>query len=161
MAFGRFRQRPELSQVEAKMGEIGKGTFLGSDTRKLAEILEQDRLQVETLGLTNEAVADRLDALSRVAKDHMGDPVTVEGRYELKAVEARGVIPCPWAHPNGLFPKSHVELKDLVRGGTLVWTDLSVHMIRDHGFYQGAGSPYRIDPALVRQILFPSKSDGE
>jgi hypothetical protein len=157
MAFGRFRQSPELSQVEAKMDDIGRGTFLGSDRRKLGEILEQDRLEVEALGFSHRAIADRLESLGRVAKEHMGDPVLLEDRYEVTAVEARGEIPCPWSHPGGLFPKSHVELRDRVGGDSLIWTDLSVHLIREHGFYQGVGSPYRIEPAQIREVLFPSE----
>jgi len=158
MAFGRFRQSPRLSQVESNMRDIGKGTFLGSDTRRLAEILEQDRLQVEELGLSHQAIAERLDGITRIAKGHLGDKVILEDRYEVTVVEARGRIPCPWSHPKGLFPKSHVELRDTVGGETLVWTDLSVHLIREHGFYQGIGSPYRLEPARLRQILFPRDS---
>jgi hypothetical protein len=130
---------------------------LGSDRRRLAEILEQDQSEVEALGLNQEVIANRLEGLGRIAKEHMGDPVVLENRYEVKAVEARGKIPCPWSHPDGLFPKSHVDLKDRVTGETLAWTDLSVHLIREHGFYQGVGSPYRIEPALVKNMLFSSE----
>ena len=107
-----------------------------------------------TLGLSHEAIARRLEELTRVAKKEFGDTVTIEDRYDVWADEARGAIPCPWQHPNGLFRKSRMEIKDLKSGKRLIWTDLSVHLIRAHGFYQGKGSPYRLEPKVIKDMLF-------
>jgi hypothetical protein len=127
---------------------------LGSDSRRLGEILTDDQDGVHALGLTHEEVADRLDALGRVARGRLGDSVEVEDRYDVVAYESRGMIPCPWAHPQGLFRKSHFELRDQKNGETLKWTDLSLHLIREHGFYQGRGSPYRLEPRIIKEVLF-------
>jgi len=148
------KQSPVLDRVEAEMQRIGTGTFLGSEPRRLWEILTDDQDRLHSLGLTHEEVADRLEALGRVAKRRLGDSVKVEDRYEVTAFESRGVIPCPWTHPEGLFRKSHIELKDLKSGETLKWTDLSLHLIREHGFYQGRGSPYRLEPWIIKGVLF-------
>lgn len=147
------KQSPVLDAVETDMRRIGMGTFLGTDRRKLVEILNEDQGQVHAMGLTHETIAQRLEEITEAAKKALGEIVILGGRYEVRAEEARGKIPCPWRHPGGLFPKSHIELRDQQTGETLIWTDLSIHLIREHGFYQGKGSPYRIDPEAIKRIL--------
>jgi hypothetical protein len=73
---------------------------------------------------------------------------------EVRAEEHRGMIPCPWGHPQGLFYKSYVELQDKISGETLIWSDLSIHLIRDHGFSQGKGSPFRLEPRVLKQVFW-------
>jgi hypothetical protein len=148
------KQSPILDRAENNMKGIGMGNFLGTDPRRLTEILNDDRELVHSLGLSHEAIARRLEEITEAAKEELGEVVKIEDRFEVRAEEARGKIPCPWAHPKGLFRKSHVELMDPKTGQALVWTDLSVHLIREHGFYQGRGSPYRLDPRTVKSVLF-------
>jgi len=154
MAHRAVKQNPFLDLVEKKMREIGTGSFLGSDHRKLTEILNEDHERVCALGLTHDHIAARLAQFTRAAKEELGDVVFLEDRYEVLAEEVRGLIPCPWGHPGGLFHKNHIELRDLKSGEVLFWTDLAVHMIGEHGFYQGKGSPYRLDPERVKKVLF-------
>ena len=150
-----IKQNPALDRVEETMHSIGTlGTFMGWDSRKLVEIITDDQDMVCSLGLSHEEIARRLEEITKIAKKEFGDTVTIEDRYEAKADEARGVIPCPWQHPNGLFRKSHIEIKDLKSGERLIWTDLSIHLIRTHGFYQGKGSPYRLEPRVIKDMLF-------
>ena len=148
------KQSPHLDLVEREMRRIGMGTFLGSDPRRLAEILDHDRESVNALGLTNEQIASRLQEVTHVAKKNLGDPLTIEDRYEVRAEEHRGMIPCPWKHPQGLFFKSYVELRDKKSGETLIWSDLSIHLIREHGFFQGKGSPFRLEPTVLKRIFW-------
>ena len=148
------KQSPLLDLVEGEMRRIGMGSFLGSDRRKLAEILDDDHESVNALGLTNEQIASRLEEITHTAKKNLGDRLTVEDRYEVRAEEHRGMIPCPWEHPQGLFFKSYVELRDKKSGETLIWSDLSIHLIREHGFFQGKGSPFRLDPAVLKRVFW-------
>jgi hypothetical protein len=148
------KQMPYFDRVEKNMRGIGLGTFLGSDPRRLYEILSADQDMVNSLDLTHESIARRLEEIGQPAREAMGDKVVVEDRYEVEATEVRGMIPCPWAHPRGLFKKSHMELKDRKSGETLAWSDLCIHLIREHGFYQGAGSPYRLEPRKLKRVLF-------
>lgn len=147
------KQSPILDGVEKEMRRIGMGSFLGSDARKIIEILNDDQGRVSAIGLTHELIADRLWEITRKAKQALGETILVEERYEVLAEEARGKIPCPWRHSGGLFPKSHITLRDLNTGEHLVWTDLSIHLIQAHGFYQGKGSPFRLDPEALKRIL--------
>ena len=154
MQNGPTKQSPIFDRVENEMRIIGMGTLLGSDTRKLTEILDQDHELVNALGLTHEEIAVRLEEITAAAKKELEDVVILEDRYEVFAEEARGMIPCPWMHPGGLFPKSHIELRDRSTGETLIWSDLSIHLIREHGFYQGKGSPYRLAPEVLKRVLW-------
>jgi len=148
------KQSPELDRVEQNMRPMylcAEG-FLGRDPRKLIEILTEDQGTVNSLGLNHEAIAQRLMSITERARDGWGDPVVVEGRFEVEVHEARGKIPCPWGHP-GLYRKTHVKLENRGTGETLVWSDLAIHLIEEHGFYQGRGSPYRLEPSEVKRIL--------
>jgi hypothetical protein len=148
------KQSPNLDLVEHEMRRIGMGTFLGLDRRRLAEILDDDHDSLNALGLTNEQIASRLEEITHAAKKNLGDPLTLEDRYEVRAEEHRGMIPCPWEHPQGLFCKSYVELRDKKSGVTLIWSDLSIHLIREHGFFQGKGSPFRLEPRVLKQVFW-------
>lgn len=148
------KQSPHLDLVEREMRRIGMGTFLGSDPRRLAEILDHDHESVNALGLTNEQIASRLEEITHAAKKNLGDRLTIENRYEVRAEEHRGMIPCPWKHPQGLFFKSYMELQDKKSGETLIWSDLSIHLIREHGFFQGKGSPFRLEPTVLKRVFW-------
>ena len=148
------KQSPELDRIEQNMRPmyLCQGGFLGYERRKLIEILTDDQGTVNSLGLSHGLVAQRLRAITDEARKGLGDPVVVEEKFEVEVQEARGKIPCPWGHP-GLYPKTHVKLEKRETGETLVWSDLAIHLIEEHGFYQGKGSPYRLDPPEVKRIL--------
>ena len=136
------------------MRRIGMGTFLGSDKRRLTEILDDDHELVHSIDLTHEEIASRLEEITRAAKMKLGDRVTLGNRYQVHAEEHRGMIPCPWGHLGGLFRKSYVQLIDLRTDKILIWSDLSIHLIREHGFYQGRGSPFRLEPKVLKQVFW-------
>jgi hypothetical protein len=148
------KQSPELDRVEQNMRPmcLCQGGFLGYEGRKLIEILTDDQGTVNSLGLSHEVIAQRLRGITEKARNGWGDPVIVDGKFNVEANEVRGKIPCPWGHP-GLYPKTHVKLENRETGETLVWSDLAIHLIEEHGFYQGRGSPYRLDPVEVKRIL--------
>jgi hypothetical protein len=60
--------------------------------------------------------------------------------------EGMGRIPSPWPG-DGVFPKGELELTDNRSGRSIRITPLSIHLIAAHGFYQGWGAPYRLEPA--------------
>jgi len=132
-----------------KAGVITSGGFLGQDTRPLPDIIQADEEMFQALGLDFESVADALTRLEREGARGMGEPTTVDAVWLVKSDEARGKFPCPYG--DGLFHKNSVNLE---RGpDRIVYSDLSVHLLRVHHFCQGKGSPFRLDPVVLKRIL--------
>ena len=146
-------QDPYLDEVEKRMRPSGEHRvgFLGNDTRKLIQILTDDQGDVHALGLEDQIIATELRKLIRHGKKHWEGPVVVDDKYRVLVTQARGVVPCPWG--DGLFPKTHVEITRLDTNETVMITDLVIHMIETHGFYQGKGSKYRIEPKKIKDFL--------
>ncbi len=125
--------------------------FLGSDDRKLADILVADQQSFSRLGITPLQAAERLQQLADRGTDLMEEEILVENRYRIKVRDDRGKIPSPWG--DGLFEKGDVELVDNNTGETLKWNKLTLRLMSAHGFCGGVDSEYRLDPEKLVRIL--------
>lgn len=125
--------------------------FLGSDDRKLADILVADQQSFSRLGITPLQAAERLQQLADSGTDLMEEEILVENRYRIKVRDDRGKIPSPWG--DGLFEKGDVELVDNNTGETLKWNKLTLRLMSAHGFCGGVDSEYRLDPEKLIRIL--------
>jgi len=125
--------------------------FLGSDDRKLADILVDDQQSFSRLGITPLQAAERLQQLADLGTDLMEEEIVVENRYRIKVRDDRGKIPSPWG--DGLFEKGDVELADNKTGETLKWNRLTLRLMSVHGFCGGIDSEYRLDPEKLVRIL--------
>lgn len=148
-----MKQPPHLSRAQARMapGVLTMDGFLGTDPRDLIEILQDDDGAVRRLDLRHGQLADALQRLTDAAIRAFGAPV-LEGVYEVCACEGMGVLPCPFGEP-GLHPKAVIEAKRTDTGQHLSWPALQVHLIREHGFYEGRGSPFRLEPRTLARFL--------
>jgi hypothetical protein len=133
-------------------GVISRDGFLGHDRRPLVEMLEEAANRVNSLGLSHAEIADRMEYFLERAGHGLGTTVTVGEHYEVRAETARGGMPCPWGHP-GMYPKVNVFLTNRATGDEVVWTALQVHMVREHGFYEGRGSLFQLDPVKLARAL--------
>ena len=130
-------------------GVITSAGFLGADGRSLADIIEADEEQFRALGLEFDGVSDALERLARRGSEGLGEPITIDGRWVVKSDEARGKLPCPYG--DGIFHKNSVSVeRDAFR---IIFSDLSLHLLRVHHFCQGVGSPFRLEPAVLKAIL--------
>jgi len=132
-------------------GAITAQGFLGSDERNLADIVEADLEAFRRAGLDPDTAADGLERLKAEGQKGLGEPITVDGRWTVSAGDARGVLPCPFG--DGVFHKNSVELSDSRSGATVVYSDLSIHLLRAHRFCQGRGHVFRLDPGTLAAIL--------
>lgn len=149
-----MKQSKELDRIqdEMKPGVITYQGFLGTDDRKLRDIIESDDAAVKRMGLTHKKIADRLAKLRDDGKQGLGISVKVEEIYEVRADSARGKLPCPFMHA-GLFTKAYTIVRNLETDSETIFTDLNIHLIEEHGFYGGKGSTYRLDPeSLVKEL---------
>ncbi len=149
-----MKQDPRLSIVEQNMmpGEISRSGFLGNDKRKLVDILLDDGQSVTALGLTHQILADRMENLTERGREAFGNPILVDGFLEVTVEDSRGTIACPFQHI-GMYPKENVKVVNRKTGENIFWTALNIHMIREHGFYEGEGSPFRIEPLDLIRVL--------
>ena len=149
-----MKPTPEETRIAERMapGVLCRGGFLAGDGRTLRDILDADAATVERLHLTHRAIAARLAEVLRSARDALGATVEIPRIGRAGFHEAMGRIPCPWGRC-GLLPKGEVELAVSRTGEVLRFTPLSVHMIAEHGFYQGRRSRYRLEPAKIAQLF--------
>jgi hypothetical protein len=145
---------PLLQKAQRAMrpGGLTRDGFLGADPRDLARILNDDHERVKQLGLTHARIARRLRELREAGLRGLGDFVAVPPRFEVRVESVRGRMPCPFGEA-GLYPKTNITIRNAVLGRDLTVTDLLIHLIESHGFYEGRGSPFRCEPDDLAAVL--------
>jgi len=149
-----MKQTPYDMQLEANLqkGVLCREGFLGTDHRKILEIIAADTGVVNKLGTSHEDIAAKLGKILKQAMERYGNPVNVAENLVAVYREAMGRIPCPWPHCS-LAPKGEVELVDTAGDRIFRFSPLSVHTIAMHGFYGGKGSRYRLEPKQLQEVL--------
>jgi hypothetical protein len=150
-----MKQSPDMQKLEEilRSSELAAGSFMGNDPRHVSEIIEADATELFALGITTERLVARMKEITVVAEKGLGNWVQVDTEREAKVDEARGLIPCPWPHEER-FCKRVTTVRRAGTNQTVRWSDLSLHMIAAHGFFQGKGSYFRTEPAEFVGILF-------
>jgi len=150
-----MKRTPELQRLEEilRVSRIVSGGFMGNDPRVLEEILDADAAEVSRHGYTTEQIASRMLELTKRAQAGLGTPVKLDEKREGFVDENRGQLVCPWPHA-GRYLKTVTNLRRTDTGEIIRWSDLAVHMIGAHGFFQGRGSAFRLEPGDLVQILF-------
>lgn len=84
----------------------------------------------------------------------------VGSKFQVFIAQYRGIQECPWECE--LIGWSSFDFLILNRqsGRYVTGPGLIVHLIRNHHFFEGLESPYRVDPAVVVEVLeIPSAAD--
>ncbi len=63
------------------------------------------------------------------------------------------MLPSPFGDPKRLYHKIVATVVNKKLNKELRYTQLNVHMILDHGFFEGKGSVFRLEPEDVVEIL--------
>ena len=145
-------KRDDLIQERMQPGGITREGLMGDDTRKLRDIIEADGAAVARLGLTHAALAARMRELRQAGARGLGEFVKAPDHFEVRVDAVRGRLPCPFGHP-GMYLKEFIVVRNMRLGEEVIFSRLSIHLIETHGFYEGLGSPYRLDPAALARIL--------
>jgi hypothetical protein len=90
--------------------------------------------------------------LREAGKPGLGDAVEVAPHFAVRVDIARGKLPCPFGHP-GLVRKAITRVRNLDSDREIAYTDLQIHLIGEHGFYQGTGSPFRHEIRDLMDVL--------
>lgn len=150
-----MKKPPQLERLEQTLRSSrlsGRG-FLGDDKRSLWGILDADAREVEQLGYTMSQIAARMKEITDKAREGLGDWVDVGENLKAWATDARGVIACPWPHAFRAN-KTVTTAERTDTGKQIRWADLSIHLIAEHGFFQGKGSEFRLEPRELVEIIF-------
>lgn len=148
-----MKQTPEEQKREIRFqaGQIAKSGFLGDDTRHVHDIIRADEKVLAQSGWSREEIADRLSRLMDEGEKGLEGEVDL-GEYVVRVHWSRGLIPCPFGEP-GLHSKIVVHVFNKTWEKEIRYTQLSVHMIRKHGFWGGKGSVFRLEPKDVIRLL--------
>jgi hypothetical protein len=148
------------AEENAAPGGVTPEGFLGRDARRLGHIIRADEMEFQNLGLDWEKTADILDDLLLRGSAGLGDAVTLGG-FLVRVSETRGSFPCPWE--DGLYRKRSASVIRLVdgqrQGEEILISDLGIHLLRAHHFLQGKGSPFRLEPQALKNLLLGAKGN--
>ncbi len=132
-------------------GILTKNGFLGSDSRSIEEIIRADQQRLSQSHLENAAVAGELQRFIDEGKKRLEDQVRL-GNFKIRVQWDRGMLPCPFAEP-GLHPKITITVCSENTGEEIRYSQLSVHLIRRHGFFGGQGSCFRLEPEKLIEFF--------
>jgi hypothetical protein len=152
-----------MTELESRMrpGALSQGGFLGENER-LADVLAEDSRMLAELGVTHEELAEKLGAL--IKKGDSASPQTARtDRFEVSVTSYSGFQMCPWSpdiHRRQCAAGGGVQfssldwcIRNVHSGQEMCGPGLIVHLIRDHHFFEGSGSPYRVDPRELARLL--------
>ena len=148
-----MKETPQDKALEDRLGASpfsGEG-FRGTDPRTVDEIIAEDRRTLERLGLPRERLLAALRDVFDKARAELGGEVPVRPGVTAVAHESMGRIPSPF-RGDGVFEKGDVVVASS-SGEGFILTPLGLALIEKHGFFQGRGSRYRVDPARAAALL--------
>lgn len=149
-----MKQSIQLTKIQEQMrpGIITLDGFLGDDTRNLIDILIEDDGLVRRTGHTHEVIAERMQYFRDAGLDGLGEFMTIDDHFLVRVDSVRGTLPSPFGGP-GMYKKVNTTVRNTRLDEEITFTDLHIHFVKDHGFYEGKGSPFRISPETLIRIL--------
>ena len=150
-----MKQGPDMQKLEQvlRCSKLVAGGFMGDDKRAVSEVIEADARVLEKLGYDIERVVQRMSEITDKAVQGLGTWVAVADEKVARVDEVKGVLVCPWPHA-GYYAKRVTTLKHQDSGRTIFWSDLNLHLIAEHGFWEGKGSAMRVDPEMLVEMIF-------
>ena len=152
----------DIAEIERRMqpGAWDVPGFLHPGTL-LAAIMAANSEAAARLGLDPGSIGARLGALLEAgAESDLGRPISFGG-FRVEILHARGFLTCPWAPEEfepcvvgrGSRPTANRFMVTDGDGRQLSGYELSAHLIRDHAFFGGPDTRYRLEPDLVAGFL--------
>lgn len=137
-----------------RSSQMVAGGFMGTDPRHPLEVIEEDGDELAKMKVSIHALARRMHELTDLAIPRLGNWIDdPSGRLQVKTDDYYGSLVCPWPHP-GKYQKRITTARHKKTGRTVSWTDLNIHMIEEHSFFEGKGAFFRIEPVEIAAILF-------
>jgi hypothetical protein len=154
----------DLAEIERRMqpGAWDTAGFLTQGT-SLEAVLAADREALAGRGMNSATLGARLAEVleGAGAGSDWGRPDHV-GPHDVEILRQRGFITCPWAPGEfeaclvgaGARPTANrFSIFHRLSGRRLEGFELSAHLIRDHGFFGGPETRFRLEPLNVAAVL--------
>lgn len=130
--------------------------------QKLDTILYLDAQRLNELSISAEALGQALADVLSEAKDSDWFHPFRHSRLDVEVRRRRGFITCPWAAEEtekcavgkgGRATANEFLLRHRNSGLVISGFEISAHLIRDHGFFGGPGTAFRLEPADLAAVL--------
>lgn len=142
----------EAVQKDMKPGVISRDGFLGTDRRNLTDILIDDDARVKRMGLTHRQIAERMRFLRDAGFKDECQCINVGSCLEVMVYSYRGRLVCPFGDTR-IVRKTSTTVHNSRLSREITFTDMNIHMIEQHGFYEGKGAAFRLEPKDLAEIL--------
>jgi hypothetical protein len=150
-----MKESPQAQNLEKllRSSKLVAGGFMGDDVRSVHEVIDADMAELLRLGFMVKQLSERMQQITDIAIPGLGTWVKIDPQRDAKVDEAKGFMVCPWPHP-GRFAKRVTTVRFIETDQTIKWSDLNIHMIGGHGFFEGKGSNFRIEPQILIAMIF-------
>jgi hypothetical protein len=148
-------------QRRMKSGKFSKDSFLRW-YQSLKRVIEADRGTLQKIRITYDQIADKLDYLFHESYHRPAD--LIDGIFNVTTVLSAGGQECPFFYETELtgsnvLPRVYtcglgsrsLFIKNERQGTEIIVSDLLLHLIRDHHFFEGGSS--RLNPIQVIRTL--------
>ena len=154
-----MKQSPQHNDLRSRLSasKFSGDGFLGNDARPVDEIINADLRALENAGVTLEEVSDALNNAYADTRNALGAEIELAPGVVAVFHESMGRIPSPF-RGDGVFPKGEAVVFEKKTGRQIIITALGINLIAQHGFFQGKGSRYRIEPVAAIEIFSLSSS---
>lgn len=142
--------RDEMLKRDMREGRLSRDGFLGNDERTISDIIAADEAVLDNAGVSVARIADAMNELTQKGLEAMGAECPV-GSYMVTVEEYMGAMGCPFKDGHRLAKRNTTVRNQ--SGKTMVWTDVNIHLIGAHGFFQGQGADYRLEPMELISFL--------
>jgi hypothetical protein len=153
-----------IAELEAEMrpgnrSETGSvAGFLGPDEALLDVLAMDNEFVADRHGLTHQELARHLHLVGAIALKHVpwGDSKEYEFRYHGRLMSVarqswKGLQFSPFL--DGTSTDTDVTVTNRTHGKQLKYSLLVPYMIERYGFYEGKGTPYRVEPRDVLEVF--------
>ncbi|HTN88900.1 MAG TPA: hypothetical protein VL242_34720 [Sorangium sp.] len=138
-------------------GALSEAGFLGP-TERLDAVSREDASTLSSLGITASQLADRLREIvgEAIRRERSGSDLCYHtiANFRVRIHQYRGFQGCPWScDDEPEWSSIDFSIENIRTGARLGGPGLIVHLIAEHGFFERAGTPYRVDPRQAANVL--------
>jgi hypothetical protein len=142
-------------EKDMRPGQFSTVGFLGKEEKLLDILVEDNKLVVDELGLTHQALARPLRFLGALAARRANGEAReffFHGRrLKLLGKCYRGFVESPFE--DGTKANCEATVWNLDNGKKVSFSLLVPDMIERYGFYEGHGTTYRVEPRVALEVL--------